>query len=377
MSGTRPPNERRPIRGMGRIFSRGAVYWIAYYFNGKEIRESSCSQNESEARRLLKKRLKEIHGSRYVGPQEEKLTVEDLLVALITHLETKGAKTVDRLKSHLKPLRQFFSLTRAVNVTTADVERYISERLKAQKARATVNRETGALKQAFNLARRQARLTRVPYIPMLREDNARQGFFEHGDFENVVAKLPEPINDIARFGYLSGWRRGEIVTLTWDAVDRAAREVRLRTSKNGEGRLLPVDGDLWNLVERRWIARTIQKKDGTTKLSEFVFHRNGQPVVDFRKPWNEACKDARVPGRLFHDLRRTAVRNMIRAGVPQSVAMSISGHKTVSMFMRYNITSASDKIDALRKTAEHLAAQPMKKHGDAVIDLTNRDAASR
>jgi len=91
----------------------------------------------------------------------------------MVHLENKGAKTVVRLKSHLKPLRQFFALDRAVNVTTADIERYIAQRLAARKARATVNRETGALKQAFNLARKQGRLARVPYIPMLREDNAR------------------------------------------------------------------------------------------------------------------------------------------------------------------------------------------------------------
>ena len=165
--------------------------------------------------------------------------------------------------------------------------------------------------------------------------------------------------------------------LTWNAVDRQAREVRLRTSKNGQGRVLPLQNDLWDLIERRWAARTFQKKDGTTKLSEFVFHRSGEQVVDFRKPWKEAFKGSNVARRLFHDLRRTAVRNMIRAGVPQSVAMSISGHKTVSMFMRYNISSDTDKIDALRKTAEHLAAQPRKRQDGAVVELPGREAASR
>jgi integrase len=115
-------------------------------------------------------------------------------------------------------------------------------------------------------------------------------FFEHSDFEKLARNLPEPIDDIARFGYFSGWRRGEIVSLTWDAVDRNAREVRLRTSKNGHGRVLPLDGELWDVVERRWTARTIQKDDGTTKLSEFVFHRGGDAIVDFRKPWKEACQ---------------------------------------------------------------------------------------
>jgi integrase len=166
-----------------------------------------------------------------------------------------------------------------------------------------------------------------------------------------------------------------IVGLKWDAVDRQAREVRLRTSKNGQGRVLPLDGELWNLMERRWNARTVQKKDGTTKMSEFVFHRSGEPVVSFRKTWKEASKSAGVQGKLFHDLRRTAVRNMIRGGVSQAVAMSISGHKTVSMFYRYNITSAADKIDALRKLADHLAAQPREKDKGVVVEIPDREAA--
>src|SRR5581483_936703 len=129
--------------------------------------------------------------------------------------------------------------------------------------------------------------------------------------------------------------------------------------------------------QRRWNARTIQKKDGTTKLSEFVFHRNGRQVVEFRREWKAACMAAHLTGRIFHDFRRTAVRNMIRAGVPQSVAMSISGHKTVSMFNRYNITSAADKLEALRRTAEHLSAQPKQKQGGEVFEMPEQEKASR
>src|SRR5262245_55830879 len=106
-----------------------------------------------------------------------------------------------------------------------------------------------------------------------------------------------------------------------------------------------------------------------TKLSEFVFHRGGEQVVEFRKPWKEGCKSAKIGHRLFHDLRRTAVRNMVRAGVPQAVAMSISGHKTASMFLPYNITSGADQLDALRKTAVHLAAQPKKKQNGGVVEM--------
>ena len=205
---------------------------------------------------------------------------------------------------------------------------------------------------------RQARLIRAPYIALLREDNARQGFFERGEFDAVVTHLPAPIADAARFAYLSGWRRGEILGLRWDVVDRAGREIRLRTSKNGHGRVLPLEAALWDLIERRWAARHVIKPGGVSRLAEWVFHRAGHAVVDFKKPWAHACRQAGVPGKLFHDLRRTAVRNMVRAGVPQAVAMSISGHRTISMFLRYNITSDDDQRDALRKTQAHVGAQP-------------------
>ena len=212
---------------------------------------------------------------------------------------------------------------------------------------------------------------------MLREDNARSGFFEHADFLSVAAHLPEPVNDIAWFGYLSGWRKGEILSLRWEMVDRAAKEVRIRTSKNGQGRVLPLRGDLWDVIERRWTARKIEKEDGTTKMADAVFHRRGVPVADFRDQWTDAFKKAKVARKLFHDLRRTAVRNMVRAGVAQSIAMSISGHKTVSMFMRYNITSGADQIEAFDKTAAHLAAQPTKRQDGVVVEMDGREVGSR
>jgi integrase len=160
-------------------------------------------------------------------------------------------------------------------------------------------------------------------------------------------------------------------------VDRSASEVRLSTSKNGDGRVLPLHGELKTLIERRWKARKVEVNDGTTRISEFVFHRAGEPVVDFRKPWKRACTKAKVPGRLLHDLRRTAVRNMVRAGVAQAVAMSISGHKTASMFQRYNITSNADRVEALKKTAAHLAAQPKKSNGDRdVIEMPTQSTVA-
>jgi hypothetical protein len=107
-------------------------------------------------------------------------------------------------------------------------------------------------------------------------------------------------------------------------------------------------------------------------LSPFVFHRSGTPSGDFRKAWASACvaagffrvvrvdaeTEVKVPTTLFHDLRRSAVQNMVRAGVPQSVAMEISGHRTASVFMRYAITSEDQKREALQRTQAHVASLP-------------------
>jgi integrase len=349
------------MKSEGRVYARGGVFWIAYYVNGKEFRESG-GKTEFEAGRKLKGRLKEIYGDRFVGPKQERVTVSDLLDDLLAEQERNRAKDVRTSKVRVKPLRAFFGLYRAVDVTPTLVKRYVSERLADKKTRATVNREVSILRRAFNLAREEERLNRVPYFPMMKEENARQGFFEKAEFETVAAGLPEPVADAARFAYLSGWRRGEVLPLRWDAVDRAAKEVRLGTSKNGRPRSLPLDGALWELIERRWKAREFRSREGLAAVSPLVFHHKGKPLRDFRKSWAAACKSAKVPGRLFHDLRRTAVRNLIRAGVPQSVAMSITGHETDSVFRRYDIVSQEDKIQALRRTEVHLAGSEQESN---------------
>jgi integrase len=349
------------MRSEGRIFQRGKVWWIAYFVRGKEVRESG-GKTEREANNRLKQRFGEIYANRFVGPIEERVTVGELLDALAVHLKTKGAKAVSTFVCHMKPVRAVFGAIRAAELAPHGVENFIQARLGQGLARATVNREVGVLKQAYRLAYKQGRMARVPYFPMLKEDNARQGFFERAEFEAVAAGLPEVIADVARFAYLSGWRKGEILPLGWSAVNRQAREVRLATSKNGRPRVLPLVGSLWHLIEKRWGARSYLASSGAMELSPFVFHNSGMPLGEFRKSWAAACKAAGCPGRLFHDLRRSAIRNMVQAGVPQSVAMSISGHRTVSVFTRYAIASEDDKRRALEQTQTHLEGEPLAKN---------------
>jgi integrase len=214
----------------------------------------------------------------------------------------------------------------------------------------------GPVRAAYRLAVKQKRIKphMVSYFPMPTFSNARKGFFEPEDFEAFVQHLPADYADPARFAYATGWRKGEIVSLTWEQIDHAAREVRLYDSKNGEGRTLALDGDAWTIIERRWQARVYtDRRTKQTHVSPLVFHTKGRPIGDIRKAWNAALEAAGLSrgSKLFHDLRRSGVRDMIRAGVLQSVAMSISGHKTVSTFLRYNITDGKDQRDALRRTA--------------------------
>lgn len=340
------------MRGDGRAYQRGNRWWISYYVHSKEKREPG-GRTEREARKKLKMRLGELATGNYVGPKAEKLFVNDLLDALVIHLENKGAKSTSHL-SHIKPIRQHFGFDRAMGLDGSRVERFIAEELKEKKAPATVNREITVLKQAYNLALKHRRLSSVPYFPSLREENVRQGFFEHDEFVNLLTRLPDYLKDLATFAYYAGWRKGEIVALTWDMVDRKAGEIRLPTSKNGEPRYLALEGPLKDLIGKRWVARDVRKKCQPTVITQLVFHRDGEKIGDIRKAWKTACDKAELPGKLFHDLRRTAVRNMIRAGVPQVVAMSISGHKTVSMFNRYNITSGTDQRRAFKDVSEHL-----------------------
>jgi integrase len=219
----------------------------------------------------------------------------------------------------------------------------------------TINRKIELVKQAL----RHAKFP-VPDVPKLPENNARQGFFEKAEFEAVESKLDQPFRDLARLGYLTGWREGEIRSLRWEWIDRKAGELALPDSKNGKPRKIAIDEALAEIIERRWQARRFETLSGGKAISPLVFHVDGDPVLARRlqKAWKKATTDAELPHKLFHDLRRTAVRDMVRAGVSTTVAKKISGHRTDSMFERYNIVATADTLEALRLRRALLEATP-------------------
>lgn len=354
------------MRGDGRVFKRGRIWWIAYYGpDGVEVRESSGSDNETTAAKLLRKRVRDVANHRggiraFEGPQAQRLTVGDLLDSLQASYELREIKSLKTTLGHMKPVREFFGEYRALAVTTDLVRKYIAERQAENLSNAKVNRETQVLAAAYSLALKEQRIAHKPHIPHLAENNVRSGFFEPDEHDRILRHLRWPMDEMARFAYVSGWRKEEIRAMRWEQIDRAAKEVRLLDSKNGEGRTLPCDDETWEIFERQWSRRQFDTPDGPA-LSEFVFHKgDGLPVSYdyFSELWENARKAAGLPGKLFHDYRRTAARNMIRAGVPQAVAKGVTGHKTDSMFSRYNITSGDDMREALRKQREHLSGKP-------------------
>jgi len=373
-------------RGDGRIFTRkgSAFLWCAYYLRGKEYRESTETADPDKAAKFLKRRLKEVGADQigkatFVGPQQERMKISKLLDALEEDYKLRG-KDSPQFRTHLKHIRAYFGAWRAVEVSAEAVDKYISGRQEAGAAPATINRSTQLLAQAFKLAIERKHLASAPQIRHLSEKgNARKGFFADSDFHALKDKLPAYLRDFIQFGYLTGWRKGEIASLCWSDVEGDLAQLRGENSKNGEARTVTLSGDLAELIERRKAERQVETKTGML-LSAYVFHLKGEPVGDFRKAWATACvaaglgqfscdrcnrtvdshrckecnRESRYVGRIFHDFRRSAVRNMVRAGVPERVAMTISGHKTRSIFDRYNIVNEADLREAMQRTQAYL-----------------------
>jgi len=198
------------------------------------------------------------------------------------------------------------------------------------------------------------KLTKVPEFNAPPVKTVRKGFFSRDDLNAVVQRLPHYLRPVARFGYLTGWRKREILTLTWAQVDRDAGMIRLEpgTTKNDEGREIPYRTlpELAALIDERW-ERTRRVQRVMRAIVPTVFHRKGQPIKYIRTAWDSACLKAGLPGSWFHDLRRSAVRNMERAGVSRSVAMKITGHKTESIYKRYAIADVASIEEGMAKLA--------------------------
>lgn len=376
----RKPLQSKQTRGAGRVFPRGNRWWIAYYRRhhgvSEEIRESA-GNTEAEARRLLKRRQDElaadrIGARRFIGPQQERLTVLAVLDELIRDYELRGLASLGQLQAHLKHIKRFFGNDRAVEVTPARVNVYMERRKLEGAANATINREVEGLQRALSLAVDQERLVSAPRFKSLPELNARQGFFERADFEAILprltrrGKLDTDLQDFLSWGFWTGMRSGETKALTWAAFDRESWTIRLQAkdAKNRKGRAIPLEQELRIIIDRRLRARRLD--------CPFIFHRKGRQMGEFRKVWKRACLEAGLSGKTPHDFRRSAVRNMVRAGVNPDIARQISGHRTPAVFSRYNIISEADLRSAVNRTSEYVATLPTQPQVHVLRPATDK-----
>lgn len=352
------------------------VWWVKYRRAGKTYYESSKSTRKGDATDLLRLREGDIAHGKPVTPKIGKLTFEEAAADLLNDYRVNGKRSLvvveRRVKKHLTP---YFEGCKMANVTTSDVRAYIAHRqeqgiLSAKGRRkgerigdvsnAEINRELALLKRMFSLAVQDGKLLHRPHVPMLDEDNVRTGFFESYQLDAVLAHLPAEIQPVIRFAAITGWRiASEVLKLEWRNVDFTAGEVTIDAgvAKNREARVFPFTTELRAVLEQQHAEHVRLKREG--RIVRFVFFRllakgrggekEPQRIISFNKVWKTACRAAGCPGRIPHDLRRTAVRSLVRAGIPERVAMQLTGHKTRSVFERYNIVSEGDLFDAARK----------------------------
>ena len=253
---------------------------------------------------------------------------------------------------------------KAQNVGTRAIKQYTDLRKRKSVAPSTINKELSFVRRAMRLGAQQdpPLVLRVPHFEMLPVDNVREGTLEHEQYRAVRDSLPPYARIALVIAYHTGARKGEIRAIRTDKIDLAAKRIQLpgRTTKNGKPRYLPIYGDMGPELDM-----ALSKID---PKCPFLVQSDGQPVFDFEKAWASACDAAGVSGTLFHDLRRTAVTNMIEAGLSEKESMEINGHKTRAVFDRYHIVSERRMKQNAEKLEAHLKAkepkEPVTDNGD-------------
>jgi integrase len=343
------PIKPKRQRGDGRVFKRGETFWCAYMHAGKEHRESCQTSDEKHAEKYLRSITKRLHAHEvqpdtipFLTVRERKRTISEVMDAYKTHLEAEGKGSAQNL-STIKRVKEDFGDILAHLLTRDQIAAYVRDRRAEGLKAASVNRILQCLRAAFNYAELPA-----PKFDIASETgNVRTGFFTEQELTKIKAVLTADLSDFFQWCAATGMRRGEASQLRWEWIRDERLSVPGEFCKNGRPHNIALAGELAAIIARRR-----EKRAG-----ELVFHRDGKPVKEFRKSWSKACKLAGCPGRLFHDLRRTAARNLRRSGVDETTCMSITGHSGASMFRRYSIVDDSDQREAFARVEQMRKAQ--------------------
>ena len=353
----------------GNIQQRGDRSWRIRYVNNDGIRQAETIKGTHEdAERELAIRLGEVARGLPVSSRPNTVLFGELADDVLTDYEVNGYRSLAhaelRFRLHLLPV---FGNRKAAQITTAQIKTFIVARQSAGASTGTVNRELQLLRHTFNLAKEGRKLLVMPHVPMLRESNVRKGFFTREEVERLCGHLKAPLDGFVMFAFLTGWRVDEIRNLPWRNVDLVKGEIRLDpgTTKNEDGRVFTLNADLRCLLEQAARARcamtqVVRGQVVSAIAPEYVFHQRGKRVGAFRKTWKTACHKAGLPCvvdtngkpikalRMFHDLRRSAARELQRQGWTEGQIMRLMGHRTRSMFDRYQIVTDDDLREKMR-----------------------------
>lgn len=360
---------------MGNVRRHGRGWQLRYQVGGQRMEETAHVETKTEALHILKEREARAILGTLPPKAARQVRFEDLARDLKEDYQLKGRRSLKNLETYLSPpkslandshnrgrgaprkrqtnLASYFRGRRAISITTDEIKAYARKRQEEGATNATINRELAALKRMFRLAVEINHLDRVPHFPMLRESNPRQGFMDQECFRAVVQRLPDYLKPVAEFAYFTGWRLGEITSLSWDQLDLANSEVRLwaGTTKNQEGRARPLGPETSKIVETQ--------KEARRHDCPWVFHRNGERIATVHRAWKKACEEAGHPGLIFHDMRRSAARHFDMAGLTEAEGMALGGWKTNSVYRRYSIIDPARLSQAVwRAEAFAVASAP-------------------
>jgi len=350
------------------------------------VRESTRTTDKEAAKRPLKDKEGRAARGEIMLPRVDRVTFDEARADLVAYYTTRKTRDLGEAEARLKHLDTFFSGRRLVTIGDAEITEYAQQRqagttladgtTKPGAANGTVNRELETLSKLMRLAYKRGKLQRFTGIEKLPESAPRAGFVTADQFASIRKRLPEELQAAVSVAYTFGWRKREVLDLCREHYDAQEGTLRLDpgTTKNDDGSVVYLTPEIAAMLEtqaRR--VRDLERKTG--RIIPWLFPHlggayAGERISDPRKAWKSACKAAGRPGTIIHDLRRSAVRNLTGAGVSDVVAMKMTGHRTRSVFDRYNIVSAAELQDAAVKLEE--AASRFQSRSAASLGNTAR-----
>jgi integrase len=354
--------------------------WLKWRQHGKAQYKNTGTSDRAKAEAQALVIQDRLNRGDLEAPSQRNYKFESMAKLLFSDYEIGEKKSIRSVKHHVANLRRAFQGMSISTITASLISQYVTDRKEEGAKNATINRELSALRRMINLAvrNRKISLAQVPYIPRLKEHNVKKGFFVYEDFlvfrENLIADGNEWLARFVTFGYYTGWRLDELKSRTFNDLHPTEQGVFLilneEDTKNEEPRKFPLGPELQDIIDA--ILSERERPEGLIFLNG-----EGNPIRDFRQQWNEACVASGLgygykisksqiaemenrgyqPGPTFHDFRRSTVRELVRSGVRESIAMKLTGHKTRSVFERYNIGDENDLMEAVTMRQQYLESR--------------------